>query len=64
MSSKKCIKNLYASGYDGTKNEVTLDGYYDPTQRENIFLNGNLITEIQTGPATHTLLVGVEYVGY
>ena len=59
---EKMYQNLYASGYDGIKNEVTLDGYYDPTQRENIFLNGNLITEIQTGPATHTLLVGAEFV--
>ena len=30
-------KNLYASGYDLTTNVVTLDGYYDPTERENLF---------------------------
>ena len=55
-------QNLYASGYDGSKNEVTLDGYYDPTKRENMFLNGNLVREVETGGITHTLLVGAEYV--
>ena len=58
----KMYQNLYASGYDGSKNEVTLDGYYDPTERENMFLNGNLVREVETGGITHTLLVGAEYV--
>ena len=58
----KMYQNLYASGYDGSKNEVTLDGYYDPTERENMFLNGNLVREVETGDITHTLLVGAEYV--
>ena len=58
----KMYQNLYASDYDGSKNEVTLDGYYDPTERENMFLNGNLVREVETGGITHTLLVGAEYV--
>ena len=59
---EKMYKNLYASGYDLTTNVVTLDGYYDPTERENLIFSANLVNELQIGGATHTLLIGAEVV--
>ena len=59
---EKLYQNLYASGYDLDTNVVTLDGYRDPTERENLIISGNLINEIQIGSATHTLLIGAELV--
>ena len=53
-------QNLYASGYDLASNVVTLDGYRDPTERENLIISGNFINELEIGSSTHTLLVGVE----
>ncbi|MGC6511153.1 MAG: TonB-dependent receptor [Parvibaculales bacterium] len=55
----KRYRNLYAAGYDGTN--VTLDGYDDPTQRENLIISGNLVSEFKTGSMSHTLLLGMEY---
>ena len=37
-SFEKMYQNLYASGYDGTL--VTMDGYRDPTERDNFILSG------------------------
>ena len=59
---EKMYQNLYASGYDLDTNVVTLDGYRDPTERENLIISGNFINEIQIGSATHTLLIGAEKV--
>ena len=42
---EKMYQNLYASGYDGAANTVTLDGYRDPTERENTFIDANLVNE-------------------
>ena len=56
----KRYTNLYASGYDGTL--VTLDGYDDPTERENLIISGNIVSEIEMGATTHTLLVGAEII--
>ncbi len=60
----KLYQNFYAAKYNQaeTPDEVTLDGYVDTTQRENFQISGNVITEFQTGNATHTLLVGVELI--
>lgn len=60
----KLYQNFYASSYNqaSTPNEVTLDGYLDTTQRENLILSGNLIGEFFTGNVEHTLLVGGEYI--
>ena len=57
-------QNFYAAKYDQSKtpNEVTLDGYVDTTQRENLQISGNVIAELQTGIATHTLLFGLEVI--
>tara|TARA_B100001123_G_scaffold309722_1_gene346191 strand:+ start:568 stop:2619 length:2052 start_codon:yes stop_codon:yes gene_type:complete len=59
---EKLYQNLYASGYDLATNVVTLDGYRDPTERENLIISGNFINEIQIGSSTHTLLIGAEKV--
>ena len=58
---EKMYQNLYASGYD-LNDVVTLDGYRDPTERENLIVSGNFINEIQIGSSTHTILVGAEKV--
>ena len=55
-------QNLYASGYDLDTNVVTLDGYRDPTERENMIISANLVNELQIGGATHTLLIGAEII--
>ena len=59
---EKLYQNLYASGYDLATNVVTLDGYRDPTERENLIVSGNFINEVQIGSSTHTLLIGAEKV--
>jgi catecholate siderophore receptor len=59
---EKLYQNLYASGYDLDTNVVTLDGYRDPTERENLIISANLVNELQIGGATHTLLIGAEIV--
>ena len=59
---EKMYENLYASGYDLATNVVTLDGYHDPTERENLIFSANLVNELQIGGATHTLLVGAEII--
>ena len=60
----KVYSNLYASGYDqvATPDLVTLDGYIDTTQRENLVLSGNLVSEIDTGSIGHTFIAGGEYI--
>ncbi len=62
----KGYQNLFASeevevGADGTFDQVELDGYRDLTDRQNLFLQGNLVGEFQTGSIGHTILVGAEY---
>ena len=41
---------------------VTLDGYDDPTERDNLIVSGNIVSEIEMGATTHTLLVGAEII--
>ncbi len=63
----KFYQNFYASCYNddddcpGT-DVVTLDGYVDTTQRENLILSANLVNEFETGAIGHTLIVGAEYI--
>ena len=59
---KKIYKNYYASAYDEGATVITMDGYLDPTERENTIISGNLVNEIVIGSATHTLLFGVEII--
>ncbi|WP_209346871.1 TonB-dependent siderophore receptor [Pontixanthobacter sp. CEM42] len=60
----KLYQNFYASGYDqaNTPGQVTLDGYVDTTQRQNLTLAGNFITDFATGSVDHTLIIGGEYI--
>ena len=59
-SFDKLYQNIYASGYDGTL--VTMDGYYDPTERDNTIISGNLVNELDLNGITHTILVGLEFI--
>ena len=58
----KLYQNFYAAKYNQaeTPNEVTLDGYVDTTQRENLQIAGTLVSEFQAGSTVHTVLLGVE----
>ena len=60
----KSYQNVYASGYNeaNTPGVVTVDGYIDTTQRENLILSTNLIGEFQTGGLEHTVLFGGEHI--
>ena len=59
---KKFYQNYYASGYDGTL--VTMDGYSDPTERDNFMFSANFISEFDSaflnGFAKHTFMIGAE----
>lgn len=59
----KLYQNIYPAGFDASVSprRVTLDGYQDITGRENFIVQGNLIGEFDTGPVSHTLLIGAEY---
>jgi catecholate siderophore receptor len=59
---KKIYQNYYASGYTAGESVVTIDGYNDPTERENTILSANLINELEIGSITHTLLFGLEMI--
>jgi len=60
----KFYGNFYASGYDqaNTPDVVTLDGYVDTVERENLIVSGNLIGQFMTGAVEHTLITGAEII--
>lgn len=58
----KYYQNFYAQDYDPAQNQVTLDGYVDTTERQNLILSANLISEFTTGSVGHTLIFGGEYI--
>jgi catecholate siderophore receptor len=60
----KFYQNFYVSDYDeaSTPDQVTLDGYVDTTQRENLILSGNLIGQFFTGGVEHTVIGGAEFI--
>ena len=60
----KLYQNFYAASYSESDSPdvVTLDGYVDTTQRENLMLSGNLIKEVSFVNMSHRLLLGAEYV--
>ncbi len=60
----KVYENFYASGYDevNSPDEVTLDGYLDTTDRQNLILTSNLVGQFDTGSIGHTVLFGAEYI--
>ncbi|MEO0617518.1 MAG: TonB-dependent siderophore receptor [Pseudomonadota bacterium] len=61
----KLYQNLYPSESvtvtSGSFADVELDGYRDPTERENLILQANLIGEFDTAAVRHTVLFGFEY---
>ncbi|MFU7528750.1 TonB-dependent receptor [Qipengyuania sp. ASV99] len=59
----KVYSNFFPVAYDPATNVVTIDGYIDTTQRENLILSANFIGEFETGSIEHTLLFGAEYIG-
>jgi catecholate siderophore receptor len=60
----KVYQNLYPAApvtvTNGTFPSVTLDGYRDATERENLIAQANLVGEFATGAIEHTVLLGVE----
>ena len=60
----KLYQNFYASGYNqtATPDLVTLDGYVDTTDRQNLILSGNLIGEFRTHDISHTIIAGAEFI--
>ena len=57
----KAYSNLFPIASNLAAGRVSLDGYRDATQRENFFIQGNLVWTGRTGPLGHTLLAGYEY---
>lgn len=57
----KLYQNLYPTAYDAVQNTVTLDGYRDATERENLILQFNAVGQFDTGSIEHTLLIGAEH---
>ncbi len=58
----KLYSNVYASGPATSQTgTVPLDAYSDPTKRENLIGQANLIWDVATGPVAHKLLFGLEY---
>ncbi|MFC4699548.1 TonB-dependent receptor [Glaciecola siphonariae] len=57
----KLYQNLYPIGFDDTANTVSLDGYKDATERENLIIQFNAVGQFDTGSLEHTLLIGAEY---
>ena len=61
-SFEKMYQNTYANSYDLDTNVVEMDGYHDPTERDNLILSGSLVNELNFGNMTHTILTGFESV--
>ena len=57
----KFYQNLYPIGFDAGANEVSLDGYRDTTDRENLLFQVNLVGQFEALGLGHTLLTGFEY---
>ena len=59
-SFEKMYQNTYAASHIAESGIVTMDGYHDPTERDNFIITGNLINELTIGNTTHTILAGFE----
>lgn len=58
----KVYANVFPVGYNSATNVVSIDGYIDSNQRQNLVLSGNLIGEFATGSIGHMLIVGGEFI--
>lgn len=59
---EKMYQNTYANSFDPDLNTVEMDGYYDPTDRDNLIFSGSLVNELLWGNTTHTILTGFEVI--
>jgi catecholate siderophore receptor len=57
----KLYNNVYANSAVSATGTVVLDAYSDPTKRENLIGQANLIWDVKTGALEHKFLFGVEY---
>jgi len=57
----KLYQNLYPINFNASENELTLDGYKDITERENLILQFNAVGQFDTASVEHTLLLGAEH---
>lgn len=58
----KLYVNAFANGAaTSPTGTVILDAYSDPTQRENLIAQANVIWDVETGSLSHKLLFGIEY---
>ncbi|MGB2402157.1 MAG: TonB-dependent receptor [Akkermansiaceae bacterium] len=58
----KVYQNFYASDYDQSLDEVTIDGYRDTTQRDRFVFSTDVIGEFETGSLKHKVVLGTEYI--
>ena len=64
----KLYQNFFPVGYNASNPDfggietVDIDGYVDTTQRQNLLLAANLISEFSTGSFEHTLIFGGEFI--
>lgn len=56
----KYYQNVYANSSVQTDGTLTIDGYYDNTQRQNFFNQTDLTYNFKTGYVSHKLLTGLE----
>jgi catecholate siderophore receptor len=56
----KYYQNVYANSSVQTNATITIDGYYDNTQRQNFFNQTDLTYNFKTGSVSHKLLTGLE----
>lgn len=61
----KLYQNIFPIGFDdsvaGQAPLVTLDGYRDATERENLIIQSNFVADFDFAGVSHTLLFGGEY---
>ncbi len=58
----KVYSNFFPVGFDPAANTVDIDGYIDETDRQNLILSSNLVSEFFVGGTEHTLIFGGEYI--
>ena len=60
----KRYQNFYVSDFDQVNRagEVTLDGYVDTTDRQNLILSGNIVGEFEGDGISHMVIFGIEYI--
>ncbi|WP_305304945.1 TonB-dependent siderophore receptor [Brevundimonas sp.] len=58
----KVYTNVFASGAATAQNgTVQLAGYTDPTTRQNLLVQSNLVWDVRSGDVGHKVLFGLEY---